>query len=66
MSTADLLELACFCDRCGVRLDDDVCSAPPGSRFKQLCSACADAELFEMHYGGWDEYLEDYGEGDDC
>lgn len=62
MSTSDLMELACFCDRCGVMLGKDICPALPGSRFKQLCRACADAALFAMHYGGEDEYRKEYGE----
>jgi hypothetical protein len=45
---------------------DDICSAPPGSRFKRLCPDCADAEIFNMRYGEGDEYYEEYGEVDDC
>lgn len=66
MSTSDLMELACFCDRCGGLLGKDICSAPPGSRFKWLCPDCADSELFDERYGGGGEYYEYYGEEDDC
>lgn len=60
------MDMTCFCDRCGAMCLDDICSAPPGSRFKRLCPDCADAEIFNMRYGEGDEYYEEYGEVDDC